>query len=136
MAARAQRHSAKLETGARVTDVGCSHGASTILMGKAYPDPVGAARHVREMLNPDGTWMILEPFANDAFPNNLNPIGWMFYAASTMSCTPASRAQKAGLCLGAQAGEARMRDVVTQGGFTRFRRAAETPLNVVYEARP
>ncbi len=184
---------AKLKRGARVADIGCGHGASTILMAKAYPnsqfvgfdyhgpsvgfarrsaaktgaknarfevstakdfhgakydfvtffdclhdmgDPVGAAQHVREMLNPDGTWMIVEPFAHDALEKNLNPVGRVFYAASTMICTPASRAQEVGLCLGAQAGEQRMRKVVTDAGFTKFRRATETPFNLVYEARP
>jgi SAM-dependent methyltransferase len=182
----------KLKRGARVADVGCGHGASTILMAQAFPnsqfvgfdyhgpsvgrarraaakagaknasfevatakdfhgarydlvtffdclhdmgDPVGAAGHVREMLNPDGAWMIVEPFANDKLEENLNPAGRLFYSASTMICTPASRAQEVGLCLGAQAGEARMRKVITDGGFTRFRRAAETPFNLVYEAK-
>ncbi len=99
-------------------------------------DPVGAASHVREMLNPEGAWMIVEPFANDKLEDNLNPAGRLFYAASTMICTPASRAQEVGLCLGAQAGEARMRKVVMDGGFTQFRRATETPFNLVYEAKP
>jgi SAM-dependent methyltransferase len=182
----------KLRNGARVADVGCGHGASTILMAQAYPkstfigfdyhgpsvgwarraamragisntkfevatakdfhgekydliaffdclhdmgDPAGAARHVLEMLKPDGTWMIVEPFAHDELEKNLNPVGRVYYGASTMICTPASRAQEVGLCLGAQAGEARMRKVVAEGGFTRFRRAAETPFNVVYEAK-
>jgi 2-polyprenyl-3-methyl-5-hydroxy-6-metoxy-1,4-benzoquinol methylase len=182
----------KLKRGGRVADVGCGHGASTILMAQAYPssqfvgfdyhgpsigrarrtaaragvknasfevatakdfhgakydlvaffdclhdmgDPEGAARHVREMLNPDGAWMIVEPFAHDQLEQNLNPVGRVFYAASTMICTPASRAQEVGLCLGAQAGEARMRKVVTGGGFSKFRRAAETPFNLVYEAK-
>jgi 2-polyprenyl-3-methyl-5-hydroxy-6-metoxy-1,4-benzoquinol methylase len=98
-------------------------------------DPVGAAKHVLEMMNPDGCWMIVEPFAHDALENNLNPVGRVFYAASTMICTPASRAQEVGLCLGAQAGEQRMRDVVTGAGFKKFRRATETPFNLVYEAR-
>jgi 2-polyprenyl-3-methyl-5-hydroxy-6-metoxy-1,4-benzoquinol methylase len=183
----------KLKRGARVADVGCGHGASTILLAQAYPnsqfvgfdyhgpsvdaarraaakagakntgfevatakdfhgakydlvaffdclhdmgDPVGAARHVHEMLNPDGTWMIVEPFAHGKLEENLNPIGRVFYSASTMICTPASRAQEVGLCLGAQSGEARMRKVVTDGGFSKFRRAAETPFNLVYEAKP
>jgi len=183
----------KLKSGARVADVGCGHGSSTILMAQAYPksefvgfdyhgpsieaarraaskagannasfevgtakdfpgakyalvtffdclhdmgDPVGASRHVREMLNPDGAWMIVEPFAHDKLEENLNPVGRVFYSASTMICTPASRAQEVGLCLGAQSGEARMRKVVTDGGFTKFRRAAETPFNLVYEAKP
>jgi hypothetical protein len=98
-------------------------------------DPVGAAKHVRETLGPDGTWMIVEPFAHDRLEQNLNPVGAMFYAASTVVCTPASLAQEVGLALGAQAGEARLRDVATKGGFTRFRRAAETPFNMVLEAR-
>jgi SAM-dependent methyltransferase len=182
----------KLKRGARVADVGCGHGASTILMAQAYPnsqfvgfdyhgpsvgrarraaakagannasfevatakdfhgakydlvaffdclhdmgDPVGAASHVHEMLNPDGAWMIVEPFAHDKLEDNLTPYGRLAYSASTMICTPASRAQEVGLCLGAQSGEARMRKVVTDGGFTKFRRAAETPFNLVYEAR-
>jgi 2-polyprenyl-3-methyl-5-hydroxy-6-metoxy-1,4-benzoquinol methylase len=184
----------KLKAGARVADVGCGHGASTILMAQAYPkstfvgfdyhqpsveharrkasdagvsdrvsfevakakdysgndydlvaffdslhdmgDPVGAANHVLGTLKPDGTWMIVEPFANDKVEDNLNPIGRIFYSASTMLCTPASRSQEVGLGLGAQAGEARIRDVVTTGGFKRFRRATETPFNLVFEARP
>jgi 2-polyprenyl-3-methyl-5-hydroxy-6-metoxy-1,4-benzoquinol methylase len=184
---------AKLKAGARVADIGCGHGASTILMAQAYPnsqfvgfdyhgpsigwarrsaaragvsntkfevatakdfhgarydfiaffdclhdmgDPVGAARHVLEMLVPNGTWMIVEPFAHNELEKNLNPMGRVFYAASTLVCTPASRAQEVGLCLGAQAGEERMRRVVTEAGFTHFRRATETPFNLVYEARP
>jgi hypothetical protein len=99
-------------------------------------DPVGAAAHVREMLADDGTWMIVEPFAHDRLEQNINPVGRVFYSASTLICTPASRAQEVGLCLGAQSGEARMREVVQRGGFSRFRRAAETPFNLVYEARP
>jgi SAM-dependent methyltransferase len=184
----------KLEQGITVADVGCGHGASTILMAKAYPhstfvgsdyheesietararaeaagvadrvrfetapadgysgdgyelvtmfdclhdmgDPVGAARHVRETIAPDGVWMIVEPMAGDRIEENLNPIGRTYYAFSTFLCTPASLSQEVGLALGAQAGEARLRDVVTAGGFTRFRRAAETPFNLVLEARP
>ena len=184
----------KLEGGARVADVGCGHGASTILMGTAFPntsflgsdyhagsietarqraetakinghvdfevagatsfsgrdydlvtmfdclhdmgDPVGAARHVREAIASDGTWMIVEPAAGDRVENNLNPVGRAYYGFSTLLCTPASLSQEVGLALGAQAGEARIRDVVTAGGFTRFRRAAETPFNLVFEARP
>ena len=99
-------------------------------------DPVGAAGHVRESLAPDGTWMIVEPFAHDELKDNLNPVGRVYYSFSTLLCTPCSRSQEVGLCLGAQAGEARMRKVITSGGFTRFRRATETPFNLVYEARP
>ncbi|MFI5444324.1 class I SAM-dependent methyltransferase [Polaromonas sp. UC242_47] len=186
--------SGALNRGARVADVGCGHGASTILMAQAFPassftgfdyhepsilhardaaqkagldgrlrfevasakdypgsnydlvavfdclhdmgDPVGASKHVRDSLKSDGTWMIVEPFANDKLEDNLNPIGRAFFSASTFICTPASRAQEVGLCLGAQAGEARLRDVVTQGGFRHFRRAAQTPFNLIFEARP
>ena len=185
---------AKLERGAVVADVGCGHGASTILMAQAYPksrfvgfdyhdksieqareravaagvsdrvtfataraqdfpgkeydlvaffdclhdmgDPVSAAAHVRTTLGPGGAWMIVEPFAHDTVHQNLNPVGRMFYCASTMICTPASKAQEVGMALGAQAGEARLRDVVTKGGFTKFRRATETPFNLIFEARP
>jgi SAM-dependent methyltransferase len=184
----------KLEAGARVADVGCGKGASTLLMASAFPksnftgfdyhdgsiqgaresatrqgmsdrvafevtkakeypgkdydlvavfdclhdmgDPVGAARHVRQSLKEDGTWMIVEPFANDQLKDNLNPVGRVYYSFSTLLCTPCSRSQEVGLCLGAQSGEARIRDVVSAAGFTRFRRAAETPFNIVYEARP
>jgi SAM-dependent methyltransferase len=99
-------------------------------------DPAGASAHVRQSLKPDGTWMIVEPFAHDDLEKNLNPVGRMFYSASTLICTPASKSQEVGLALGAQAGEARINEVVTKGGFTRFRRAAETPFNLVFEARP
>ncbi|HZB46081.1 MAG TPA: methyltransferase domain-containing protein [Pyrinomonadaceae bacterium] len=184
----------KLKAGAKVADVGCGLGASTILMAQAYPastfvgydyhdgsiemarqraeeagvgdrvrfevarakdypgggydfvaffdclhdmgDPRGAAAHVRESLAPDGTWMIVEPFAGDRVEDNLNPVGRIYYSASTLLCTPASLSQEVGLALGAQAGEARLREVVTGGGFGRFRRATETPFNIVYEARP
>jgi SAM-dependent methyltransferase len=184
----------RLRAGATVADVGCGHGASTLIMADAYPestfvgfdyhdasieaarrsadeagvgdrvrfevasaqdfpgtgydlvaffdclhdmgDPVGAARHVLSSLAPDGTAMIVEPYANDRLEDNLNAVGKIYYGASTLICTPASRAQEVGLALGAQAGEARMRDVATEAGFTRFRRAAETPVNIVYEARP
>jgi SAM-dependent methyltransferase len=99
-------------------------------------DPVGAARHVRASLAQDGTWLVVEPFAGDRVEDNLNPVGRVYYGASTLLCTPASLSQDVGLALGAQAGESRLRDVVTGGGFTRFRRAAETPFNLVLEARP
>jgi SAM-dependent methyltransferase len=184
----------RLERGVPVADVGCGHGASTILMAVAFPrstfvgsdyhagsiqtarrraeqagvgdrvrfeatparaytgdgydlvtmfdclhdmgDPVGAARHVLGTLAPDGTWMIVEPAAGDRVDDNLNPVGRAYYGFSTLLCTPASLSQDVGLALGAQAGEARIRDVVEAGGFTRFRRVAETPFNVVFEARP
>jgi 2-polyprenyl-3-methyl-5-hydroxy-6-metoxy-1,4-benzoquinol methylase len=183
----------KLRRGARVADVGCGFGASTILMAQAFPastfvgfdyhpasveaargraekagvagrtrfevarstdfpgenydfvthfdclhdmaDPVGAARRVRQTLAKDGTWMIVEPFANDEVEKNHNPIGRVFYGASTMICVPVSLAAH-GPALGAQAGEARLREVVAGGGFTRFRRATATPFNLVLEARP
>jgi len=149
---------AKLEQGARVADVGCGHGASTVIMAQAFPnsefygfdyhapsierareaaEEAGVADRIRfESLDGDGTWMIVEPHAGDRVQDNLNPVGRVFYGASTVICTPASLAQEVGLALGAQAGEARIRDVVTQGGFTRFRRAAETPFNLILEARP
>ncbi len=185
---------AKLRTGAKVADVGCGHGASTILMAQAYPmstffgfdyhgpsidrarqraaeagvsdrvrfevakakeypgtnfdfvaffdclhdmgDPVGASAHVHGSLHPEGTWMLVEPFASDRVEENLNAVGRVFYSASTLICTPASLAQEVGLALGAQAGESRLREVVTAGGFTRFRRATQTPFNLVFEIRP
>jgi len=99
-------------------------------------DPVGASAHVLSSLAADGTWMIVEPFAHDTVKENLNPIGRMFYGASTMVCTPASKAQEVGLALGTQAGEKRIGEVVTAGGFKRFRRATETPFNLIFEARP
>lgn len=184
----------KLVEGARVADVGCGKGASTLLMAKAFPksrffgfdyheksiegaresakregvadrvtfevakakeypgknydfvavfdclhdmgDPIGSAAHVLQSLSKDGTWMIVEPFANDQLKDNLNPVGRVYYSFSTLLCTPCSRSQEVGLCLGAQAGETRIRQVVTSAGFTRFRRAAETPFNIIYEARP
>jgi SAM-dependent methyltransferase len=184
----------KLARGARVADIGCGFGASTIIMAKAFErstfigfdyhrpsieqareraraagvgervvfepaaakafpgegydlvtcfdclhdmgDPVGAARHVPQALAPDGTWMIVEPFAGDRVEDNLTPVGRLFYSVSTLVCTPASLAQEVGLALGAQAGEARLRTVLEQAGFTRIRRAAETPFNIVLEARP
>jgi SAM-dependent methyltransferase len=98
-------------------------------------DPVGAARHVRNSLAAGGTWMIVEPFASDQLKDNLNPVGRVYYSFSTLLCTPCSRSQEVGLCLGAQAGEARIRSVVTEAGFAHFRRATETPFNIVYEAR-
>jgi len=185
---------AKLEAGARVADVGCGHGASTILMAQAFPastftgfdyhaesiaeanararqagvaerckfevagakdypgkdydlvtvfdalhdmgDPAGASRHVLSTLKRDGSWMIVEPYAGDRIEENLNPVGRAYYAASTLICTPCSLAQEVGLALGAQAGEGRMRAVVTGAGFERFRRAMATPFNLIYEARP
>lgn len=98
-------------------------------------DPIGAARHVHEMLRPHGAWMIVEPFANDAPEENLNTIGRVFYAASTLICVPASQAGN-GPALGAQAGEGRLGKVVQEAGFSRFRRATQTPFNLVLEARP
>ncbi|MEQ1492015.1 MAG: class I SAM-dependent methyltransferase, partial [Terricaulis sp.] len=176
-----------------VADVGCGHGASTILMALAYPkskfygfdyhgpsieraqklakeagvakrvtfdqasakdypalgydmvaffdclhdmgDPVGAGKHVKKVLAEDGVWMIVEPFAHDDLQDNLNPIGRVFYSASTMICTPASLSQEVGLGLGAQAGEGRLKKVAKDAGFSKFRRAAETPFNLVFEAR-
>jgi ubiquinone/menaquinone biosynthesis C-methylase UbiE len=184
----------KLEAGASVADVGCGHGASTMLMARAFPrsrfygfdyhsgsieyarhvagrdglldqitfevasaksypsnggydlvtffdclhdmgDPTGAARHVLSTLKPNGSWMIVEPFANDRHEENHNPVGRIYYSASTMICTPASLAQEVGAALGAQAGEGRIRSIVTAAGFSRFRRAAETPFNLVFEAK-
>ena len=184
----------KLEKGAKVADVGCGHGASTIVMAHAFPnstfigfdyhapsverakeaaknagveknckfevapaksypgtgfdlvaffdclhdmgDPVGASKHVKQSLADDGTWLLVEPFANDKTEGNLNPVGRIFYAASTMICVPASLSQEVGLALGAQAGETQLRQVVTNGGFTRFRRATQTPFNLILEVRP
>lgn len=183
----------KLKSGATVADVGCGHGASTIVMAQAYPnskffgfdyhapsierakaaakeagvgdritfaqasakdfpakgydlvaffdclhdmgDPVGAGRHVKETLSKDGTWMIVEPFAHDDLKDNLNPVGRVYYAASTFICTPASLSQEVALGLGAQAGERRLRRVASEAGFTQFRRATETPFNMIFEAR-
>jgi SAM-dependent methyltransferase len=99
-------------------------------------DPIGAAKHVRQSLAPDGTWLIVEPVAGDKVEQNLNPVGRAYYAFSSFLCTPNSLSQEVGLALGAQAGESRIREVVTAGGFKRFRRVAETPFNLIYEARP
>jgi SAM-dependent methyltransferase len=184
----------KLAAGAQVADVGCGHGASTIILAQSFPnsrfagfdyhaasietarkrateagvadrvifevasaagypgsgydlvgffdslhdmgDPVGAAAHVLESLRPDGTFLLVEPYAGDRIEDNLNPVGRIFYAGSTMLCTPASRSQAGQAALGAQAGEARLRDVALAAGFTRFRRATETPFNLIFEARP
>lgn len=99
-------------------------------------DPVGAAAHVKDSLRPGGSWMVVEPFANDTLEDNLNPVGRVFYSASTFICTPASRSQEVGLCLGAQAGEKRLQEVARHAGFRSFRRAAQTPFNLVFEGRP
>jgi hypothetical protein len=96
---------------------------------------VGAARHAYQTLKTDGTVLLVEPFAGDRLEENLNPVGRLFYAASTFICTPNSLAQEVGLGLGAQAGESRLRDVFLEAGFTRFRRATATPFNLVFEAR-
>jgi SAM-dependent methyltransferase len=183
----------KLESGARVADIGCGKGASTLLMAQAFPkshfygfdyhdksieaareaaarqglsdrvtftiskakdfpgkdydfatvfdclhdmgDPVGAASHVHQAMAKGGTWMIVEPYANDQLKDNLNPVGRVYYGFSTLLCTPCSRSQEVGLCLGAQAGEDRIRNVIDTAGFSSFRRATETPFNIVYEAR-
>jgi SAM-dependent methyltransferase len=182
----------KLERGARIADVGCGYGTSTVLLARAYPrcrlvgydthpasidvarenaeragvadrvrfevanavsfagtgfdliahfdslhdmaDPVGAARRVRQALAPGGTWMLVEPYAGDRLEENLNPVGRLYYAASTLVCVPNSLAGR-GPALGAQAGEARLREVVEQAGFESFRRATQTPFNLVLEAR-
>ena len=185
---------AKLERGAKVADVGCGHGFSTILMAKAFPkstfvgydfhpssieqaqvhaeqhgatanakfevamasefpgkdldlvtffdclhdmgDPVGAARHARETLKPDGTWMIVEPAAGDRLEDNLNPVSRMFYAGSTMICIPTSLDQPVGAAFGAQAGFAKLSSAIAEGGFGKVRKATETPFNMILEARP
>ena len=184
----------KLAAGGRVADVGCGHGASTVLIAQTYPkatvvgsdyhqasvdiarkraadagiadrarfeaasaqtfsgtgydlvatfdclhdmgDPAGAARHIRHALDADGTWLIVEPIAGDALADNLNPVGRLYYSGSVFLCVPNARSQPGGYALGAQAGEPAIRQVAGQAGFTRFRRAAETPFNAVYEARP
>ena len=99
-------------------------------------DPAGAAGHVRQSLKPDGSWMTIEPMAGDKLEDNLNSVGRIYYADSTMECVPTSLSQEVGAALGAQAGEARLREVITAGGFRNVRRAAETPLNMILEARP
>jgi SAM-dependent methyltransferase len=99
-------------------------------------DPVSAASHVKQSLEGDGTFMIVEPIAGDSLAENINPVGRVYYGFSTMLCTPGSLSQEVGLALGAQAGERRLRDVLSKGGFTRMRRAAETPFNMILEARP
>ena len=99
-------------------------------------DPVGAAAHVRQSLKADGSWMIVEPMAGDRLEDNLNPVGRIYYAGSTMVCVPTSLSQEVGAALGAQAGEARLREVITAGGFRSVRRATETPFNMILEARP
>src|SRR5262249_61428213 len=99
-------------------------------------DRVGASAHVKQSLRPGGARMLVEPFANDDVKDNLNPLGRLFYSASTLICCPASLSQEVGAALGAQSGEARMREVAHKGGFTRFRRATQTPFNLVYEVRP
>ena len=183
----------KLEAGAKVADVGCGHGVSTILMAEAFPnstfygfdfhepsierarslaaesgvtnisfevatakgfpgndydlvacfdclhdmgDPVGAASHIRSVLKDDGSWLIVEPMAGDSLLDNLNPVGRVYYAFSTVICVPASLDQEVGLALGAQAGEEKLREVVTKGGFGSLERATETPFNLILQARP
>ena len=183
---------AKLERGGRAADIGCGHGASTVLLARTFPntqfigydyhvgsietarerasdagvrnaqfevadavsydsadldfiaffdclhdmaDPVGAARHARDALKPDGVCMLVEPMAGDTVEDNRNPVGRVYYGASSLVCVPVSLARK-GPALGAQAGEKRLRQVMESGGFTRFRRATETPFNLVLEARP
>lgn len=184
----------KLERGARVADVGCGHGHSTLIMAEAFPDsefvgfdfhpesvaqadaharahgapanlrfevatakdfpgrsydlvtffdclhdmgdPAGAARHVHRSLADDGHWMVVEPMAGDRLEDNLNPVSRLYYAASTMVCVPTSLDQEVGMALGAQAGEARLREVIQAGGFSHVRRATETSFNIVLEARP
>jgi len=99
-------------------------------------DPVGAARHVREALAPDGTWLAIEPFAGDTVADNLNPVGRVYYSFSMFLCVPNAMSQPGGYSLGAQAGEPAIRRLATDAGFTRFRRVAETPFNIAYEIRP
>jgi SAM-dependent methyltransferase len=99
-------------------------------------DPAGAAAHVRQALKPDGTWMVVEPLAHDRLEDNLNPLGRLYYCASTMICVPTSLSQEVGAALGAQAGPAKLSEVISQGGFTRIRRAINTSLHMILEARP
>jgi hypothetical protein len=99
-------------------------------------DPCGVAGHMRKALKADGTWMIVEPFAGDKIEDNLNPVGRLFYCASVLLCTSGAIHQEGRLVLGGQAGEARIREVVNAGGFSRFRRAAQTAINLIFEARP
>jgi hypothetical protein len=99
-------------------------------------DPLGAARHIRQALKPDGTWLVVEPVAADDAAGNMNPVGRVYYNFSTLLCVPNAMSQPGGYALGAQAGEAAIRQVTTDAGFTRFRRAAQTPFNLVYEVRP
>jgi 2-polyprenyl-3-methyl-5-hydroxy-6-metoxy-1,4-benzoquinol methylase len=99
-------------------------------------DPQGAAAHVRQSLKPDGSWMVVEPIAGDRLEDNLNPVGRIYYAASTMVCVPTSLSQEVGAALGAQAGEAKLREVITAAGFRAVRRATETHFSMVLEARP
>src|SRR4029450_7222795 len=99
-------------------------------------DPVGAAAHIRQSLAPDGTLLLVEPYAGDRLEDNLTPVGRAFYAASTLLSVPHSLSEEPGAALGAQAGEQRLRQVVTEAGFSRFRRVAQTPFNLIYEARP
>lgn len=181
----------KLERGAKVADIGCGHGASTLIMAQAFPnsefvgydfhddsirhacqhaigqsnvrfetaraqdfegtdfdlvaifdafhdmgDPAGAARHARNALKRDGTLMLVEPLAGDALSDNLNPVGRVYFAFSTSVCVPCSLGQEVGTALGAQAGQKRLAEVLQEGGFTSVRRAAQTPFNMVLEARP
>ena len=99
-------------------------------------DPIGAARHIREMLAPDGTWMVVEPYAGGSVSDNLNPVGRVYYSFSTFLCVPNALSQDGGYSLGAQAGEEPVQRLATDAGYTRFRRVAETPFNIVYEVRP
>jgi hypothetical protein len=127
----------RFETASATEFTGAGYGLVTIFdalhdMG----DPVGTARYIKSRLAPDGTLLLVEPYAGDHLTENLNPVGRIFYAASAMICTPASMSQEVGLALGAQAGEARLKQVAEEAGFTRFRRAAETPFNLVLELRP